>query len=330
VTTTTTIAAMLAAVRKDRDDDTPRLALADVLAETDPDEGGDAGWAEFIRLGVEMAKTPETEERSRLLEVREWYDMTIAAREKLEQNGGRFRVTDPANQMGTLFYTAPNPAWQELCRLCNTLRAAHEARWRRGPACERCGGKGKIRVRLSSNRHWTRTDPARRRQNHASCPDCAGTGWTGPLGDREPGGDARYGGQAGGASRWRVPATFRRGFIAAVSTPLADVFQGDTVTPWAVRVARWPQVCLEEWGLTDREPHDWTREDGGREYVWTVRTENQIPVPGDIPHRAFHKLEGGRFNSDRWACRFPAPDVAQHALAKAVAQVVNEAARERG
>jgi uncharacterized protein (TIGR02996 family) len=311
VTLTTTIAAMLAAVKAAPDDDTPRLALADLLADTEPDEGGDADWAELIRVQCELARGIECVEKAAGLDsCDEWNSKRPPYRMMLWCKGCSKRIGLSGRE--------------------HALLAEHEDRWRRGPACERCGGKGKIRVRLSSNRHWTRTDPARRRQNHASCPDCAGTGWTGPLGDREPGGDARYGGQAGGASRWRVPATFRRGFIAAVSTPLADVFQGDTVTPWAVRVARWPQVCLEEWGLTDREPHDWTREDGGREYVWTVRTENQIPVPGDIPHRAFHKLEGGRFNSDRWACRFPAPDVAQHALAKAVAQVVNEAARERG
>jgi uncharacterized protein (TIGR02996 family) len=279
VTTTTTIAAMLRAVRKDRDDDTPRLILADALDETDPSEGGDADWAALIRTQVERGRC----ENCAILPA----------------------TTTPAFDCGHDHLRARERA----------LLAAHEARWRRGPACGRCGGKGKIRVRLSSNRHWTRTDPTRRRQNHAPCPDCAGSGWTGPLGDREPGGDARYGGQAGGASRWRVPATFRRGFIHRISTPLADVFAGDTVTEWALAVARWPQVCLEEWGLTDVEFVEREMSSGTRYYPfassripWSVRDEVILTPDG------FY----GRTT----------PDAARLALAKAVAAVVNEAAHD--
>jgi uncharacterized protein (TIGR02996 family) len=278
VTTTTTIAAMLRAVRKDRDDDTPRLILADALDETDPSEGGDADWAALIRTQVERGRC----ENCAILPA----------------------TTTPAFDCGHDHLRARERA----------LLAAHEARWRRGPACGRCGGKGKIRVRLSSNRHWTRTDPTRRRQNHAPCPDCAGSGWTGPLGDREPGGDARYGGQAGGASRWRVPATFRRGFIHRISTPLADVFQGDDVTEWAKRVARWPCVCLEEWGLTDEGVVVDCGIDGG---CWHPNPT----MVSEAVESAWHDCWMGR-ESDRTA------DAARHALAVAVAATVNEAAHD--
>jgi uncharacterized protein (TIGR02996 family) len=268
VTLTTTIAAILRAVREQPDDDLPRLALADVLAETDPDEGGDADWAEFIRVGVELARTPAV-----------WPE-------------GKWVGFIKRNDLA--------------CR-SDALRAAHEARWRRGPACGRCGGKGKgkIRVRLSSNRHWTRTDPTRRRQNHASCPDCRGSGWTGPLG--------RHGftdrGRAGSSPlKWVHSADFRRGFIHRVSTPLADVFAGNDVTDWAVRVARWPQVCLEEWGLTDRKP--WQHPDG----KWFLPT---IDMPtGVLSTPGYH-----------WS-HFDTPDAARLALARSVAQVVNEAAHD--
>jgi uncharacterized protein (TIGR02996 family) len=278
VTLTTTIAAMLAAVRESPDDDTPRLALADVLAETDPDEGGDAGWAEFLRVQVELARWKRDD-----------------ARVSLSPSG----ITRHA----------------ELRRRSDALLAANEARWRRGPACERCGGKGKIRVRLSSNRHWTRTDPARRRQNHASCPDCAGTGWTGPLGARD---NVRFSSQHPPDEDWSVPAEFRRGFIHRISTPLADVFDGNDVTEWAVRVARWPQVCLEEWGVTD---------DG---LVWQTSYENP-PMwywnPRRIPQSVWDILDP---QADAASAGFPfdTEAAARLALAKAVAAVVNEAAHD--
>jgi uncharacterized protein (TIGR02996 family) len=278
VTTTATIAAMLRAVRAEPEDDTLRLALADALAEADPDEGGDADWAEFLRVQVELARWKRDD-----------------ARVSLSPSG----ITRHA----------------ELRRRSDALLAANEARWRRGPACERCGGKGKIRVRLSSNRHWTRTDPARRRQNHASCPDCAGTGWTGPLGARD---NVRFSSQHPPDEDWSVPAEFRRGFIHRISTPLADVFDGNDVTEWAVRVARWPQVCLEEWGVTD---------DG---LVWQTSYENP-PMwywnPRRIPQSVWDILDP---QADAASAGFPfdTEAAARLALAKAVAAVVNEAAHD--
>jgi uncharacterized protein (TIGR02996 family) len=278
VTLTTTIAAMLAAVRESPDDDTPRLALADALDETDPDEGGDAGWAEFLRVQVELARTP------------------------------------PCGHL-------PGAVWCTRCledspqvvlrRKAAELRTAHEARWRRGPACERCGGSARVFTddEAAMQHYEGATGNLRPYLLDINCPACHGSGWTGPLGDREPGGDARYGGQAGGASRWRVPATFRRGFIHRISTPLADVFAGDDVTEWAKRVARWPCVCLEEWAC----PWD----DGN---VVRHRRGHWLILWSTLP------LSLGRWLREHKDDRHDTEAAARHAIAVAVAAVVNEAA----
>jgi uncharacterized protein (TIGR02996 family) len=300
VTVTTTIAAMLAAVRESPEsmaDDTLRLVLADALQDTDPDEGGDADWAEFIRAGVEFERGCETCE----------YGDYLAWRKKPTR----------------------------LCPWCvretkrlDALLDAHEARWRRGPACERCAWSG----RVNSDKPFRYTEP---------CPDCRGSGWTGPLGEL-----GERGLSIGNiAPPWRVPAEFRRGFIHRVETPLADVFQGDTVTPWAVRVARWPQVCLEEWGVTDREPefgpslrnvndviYSWY---GCKEWPPPYREIDSDDVPLIVVANMIASGDAAAVLCDDdggWAEFEPGttPDAARHALARAVAAVVNEAARERG
>jgi uncharacterized protein (TIGR02996 family) len=285
VTLTTTITAMLAAVKRSPEsmaDDTLRLALADVLDETHPDEGGDGAWAELIRVQVDLARWKRDD-----------------ARVSLSPSG----ITRHA----------------ELRRRSDALRAANEDRWRRGPACGRCGDAGYRRA--IDGEHVGRP----------YCPDCAGSGWAGPLGAREPCGDARYGGQAGGASRWRVPADFRRGFIHKVSTPLADVFDGDTVTEWAVRVAQWPCVALEEWGLTDKEPGQgdlprvfWQRQSVNHS-LWAEHYVARRSY--SVPDVVFDELPGVEDMVSRIKA-FDTPAAARHALARAVAATVNEAAHD--
>jgi uncharacterized protein (TIGR02996 family) len=280
--TTTTIAAMLRAVRESPEsmaDDTLRLALADVLDETDPSEGGDPAWAEFLRVQVELVKVPDFHPYG-----------------SNEQRANNSRLSRAEKVLA-----------RSLRSRERALRAEHEARWRRGPACGRCGDAGYRRA--IDGEHVGRP----------YCPDCAGTGHAGPLGDREPGGDARYGGQAGGASRWRVPVEFRRGFIARISTPLADVFAGDDVTPWAVRVARWPRVCLEEWGLTD-EGLLW--EDEMRKWWWRAEL---IGSGRPIPNPVWRVLDQW-VNSDGLKYPFDTEVAARLALARAVAKVAREAA----
>jgi uncharacterized protein (TIGR02996 family) len=193
------------------------------------------------------------------------------------------------------------------------LLRSHEARWRRGPACERCAWSG----RVNSDKPFRYTEP---------CPACAGTGWTGPLGEKVlPDGHMM-------PRAWRVPAEFRRGFIAAVSTPLADVFAGDDVTEWAVRVARWPCVALEEWGLTDREPALLT----AAQYPWLWQWHPDRDDAHRLPRKvilAMYALKMHRDYLHTAAFRttnlyFDTPDAARLALARSVAQVVNEAAHD--
>jgi uncharacterized protein (TIGR02996 family) len=310
VTVTTTIAAMLAAVRDSSEamaDDTPRLALADALEETDPSEGGDADWAELIRVQCEVERLrrrrgelhgPEGVERIRSL-----------------PNGHDDRYKDSL-------------LCGEICDLLRrerALRAEHEARWRRGPACERCGGDGFL-CAGSGRQGCTHPDH--------QCPDCAGTGCTGPLGETEVVDSYHDEWERHG---WRVPVEFRRGFIARVETPLADVFDGDDVTEWAVRVARWPCVCLEELGLTDREPWESVGSSAGPNAGkptidwWAGHEPDQDnPDRSLIPPTVLAKIisqnpEWHHANSGDWI-ECPTEAAARLALARAVAKVAREAA----
>jgi uncharacterized protein (TIGR02996 family) len=270
VTLTTTIAAMLAAIKAAPDDGTLRLALADALEETDPSEGGDAAWAELIRAQVEMGRhVAEVREG-----VRYYNNWPLSAEVKAVER-------------------------REL-----DLLAEHEDRWRRGPACGRCGGKGNLYLSHKS-----------RKPTFPTCQACHGTGWAGPLGATSLQCEWSGSERVKSPIPWAVPIEWRRGFIAKISTPLADVFAGDTVTEWAARVARWPCVALEEWGLTDVEFVEREMSSGTRYYPfassripWSVRDEVILTPDG------FY----GRTT----------PDAARLALAKAVAAVVNEAAHD--
>jgi uncharacterized protein (TIGR02996 family) len=293
-TTTTTLAAMLRAVKAAPDDDTPRLILADALDETDPSEGGDAAWAELIRVQCELANHA--------------HYLSIVADD--------YDVTDGVNEL-----------WQQafdLIARSDALLTEHEARWRRGPACKWCWGKGRRAMSAS---------PAGLR---AGCPTCRGTGWTGPLGERD---SVRFSSVHPPDEDWRHPAEFRRGFIHRVETSIADVLTGDDVTEWAVRVARWPCVCLEEWGLTDREPWELVGSSAGPNagkptFDWWADHEPDQDNPDRslIPPTVLAKIisqnpEWHHANSGDWI-ECPTEAAARLALARAVAQVVREAAHD--
>jgi uncharacterized protein (TIGR02996 family) len=308
VTVTTTIAAMLAAVKAAPDDDTPRLALADVLAETDPGEGGDAAWAEFIRVQCELARTDKKRWYRKLFPRESWDDL----RPELQATM-RFDPPEAGKSIGVLHYQGLCDKWKTLRARSDALLTQHEARWRRGPKCKWCEGKGRLQVVV----------PEMRIDRDQTCDPCHGTGHAGPLGEKVlPDGHMM-------PRAWRVPADFRRGFIARVSTPLADVFAGDDVTDWAVRVARWPQVCLEEWGLTDREPH----ESAGSVWEWyeeLTGDEDEPSEPDDTPRAVWLAMANA---NPEWArsngfLECHTPDAARLALAKAVAATVNEAAHD--
>jgi uncharacterized protein (TIGR02996 family) len=296
VTLTTTIAAMLRAVRESPDDDTLRLALADALADTDASEGGDADWAEFIRAQVWLGRPI-------------FRDASCVVCGASTVRGNTSTCGLPCSQCAD--------RWDELRHRSDALLDAHQSRWRRGPACERCAWSG----RVNSDKPFRYTEP---------CPDCRGSGWTGPLGER--GGRTYIDGRPVEADKdWLHPAEFRRGFIHKVSTPLADVFRGDDVTEWAKRVARWPCVCLEEWGLTDREPANRTAING--KWYWfrldPLRDEFDIILGfsnARLPDVIFDELAGGQ--KDTTGLPFDTEAAARLALAKAVAAVVNEAAHD--
>jgi uncharacterized protein (TIGR02996 family) len=313
VITTTTIAAMLAAVKAAPDDDTLRLALADCLEEN----AGAVCWncKGKGKVSVEFSRVPPThadvecgicsgsgvgEESNGFAE---WAELI---RVQCELARG-----EPCESVGKWAKCNKVPECRNcaLRRRSDALRAEHEARWRRGPACGLCADPKATLTWSESNMRYE--------QLPGLCPDCRGSGWTGPLGERD---SVRFSSVHPPDEDWRHPADFRRGFIHRVETPLADVFAGDDVTPWAVRVARWPCVCLEEWGLTDEG------------LVWQTSYENP-PMwywnPRRIPQSVWDILDS---QADAASAGFPfdTEAAARLALAVAVAAVVNEAARERG
>jgi uncharacterized protein (TIGR02996 family) len=317
VTVTTTITAMLRAVRESPEsmaDDTLRLALADCLEEN----AGAVCWncKGKGKVSVEFSRVPPThadvecgicsgsgvgEESNGFAE---WAELI---RVQCELARG-----EPCESVGKWAKCNKVPECRNcaLRRRSDALLAEHEARWRRGPACERCGGKAGIAWSESNMRYerlpWL-------------CPACHGSGWTGPLGEKVlPDGHMM-------PRAWRVPADFRRGFIHRIQTPIADVFTpaGD-VTDWAKRVAAWPCVALEEWGLTDRDPHEaggkWTFwHDGGDPVLDTMR--EGIPAEQIIPSWLWFEmgLPWGWHDTEA---------AARSALARATARVVREAAHD--
>ena len=93
--------ALLRSILERPDDDVRRLVMADWL-----EENGESERAEFIRVQLEIASTPLTVERRKLLSKYEWEDMRPEV-----QRGKSFVLNDPqSTSVGVLTYPDPNPA----------------------------------------------------------------------------------------------------------------------------------------------------------------------------------------------------------------------------
>jgi uncharacterized protein (TIGR02996 family) len=107
------------------------------------------------------------------------------------------------------------------------LLAANETRWRRGPKCSKCGGSGKI----GPNRPPTSI--------YYSCRTCRGSGWTGTLSEQVTTTDPSQSSSVSRRiTRWRHEGEWSRGFPHTVHCNLADCFDGERVTAWAIDVVR--------------------------------------------------------------------------------------------
>lgn len=140
-----------------------------------------------------------------------------------------------------------------------------------------------------------------------------------------------------------IEATFSRGFVESVACDLAtflgvrcrrctDGLVGPVndrepcpECPDAHPGYRTPGIApalfrsqpVERVTLTDRRPNGWAAEYGSSEWVWTVKSDEQIETPGDIPRELFNLLQGGRKNRDNWACRYPTREAALSAFSSA-------------
>ncbi len=102
-------AALLDTIRDRPDDDTPRLVYADFVEERGG--SGDAEFAEFIRVGCELAKTSETKTFNQLIHQVEWH-----SRKSSEWGrNARFVLSNPADRIGVMLYDDANPEHQTLC-----------------------------------------------------------------------------------------------------------------------------------------------------------------------------------------------------------------------
>lgn len=169
---------------------------------------------------------------------------------------------------------------------------------RRGPVCERCGGNGQ-------KDGWLQ-DPDRPNAEKWKCPTCRGTGHTGTLGER----DSWYRqSDPPHEPEWLIPATWSRGFVAGITCPLAWWMQhGRDV------VREWPVTEVE---CSDKQPREWTGENGERDWVWVVKSESQIETPMDIPRSIFAHLKGGTPNRGNWVMRYHTEAAARASLSAA-------------
>lgn len=92
-------AAWLASIKEMPDDDNRRLFAADFL-----EERGEGERAEFIRVQVELAKTPELVWRNKLLHKAEWQSI----RPRAEPWGERFELAAPSDAIGVYHYRETN------------------------------------------------------------------------------------------------------------------------------------------------------------------------------------------------------------------------------
>lgn len=200
MTTTSNLAALSAAIARDPLDTTVQLVYADCL-----EESGDEWRAALVRVG---ARGDAADYEA----VEEW------VRENVEGYGMRWsdwiktslrleRIQSPDYKPGLGFDKRQVVEWGKGVDL-PALQRGVETHIRRGPKCERCGGK--------------RTHEGFRKQGgHITCTTCSGRGYCGTLGERygnrvNPNGPPEE-------DRWRNPVEFKHGLPHAVTATLAEV-----------------------------------------------------------------------------------------------------------
>lgn len=233
-TLTTTAATLYAAICRDPEDDTLRLAFADAL-----DDAGDHDRAEFVRMGVELANRPPLPEievhltqfpntllcvglankhqdlvLGKMVTFRHqerddsWYKSEPVRVAKIADfDSGRFEVT---------FAKVDDPLRAREAQLL----AAHGDGWRRGEVCPECNGifcRTLVEADGTGRRVWL------------DCPKCRGTGYTSPLYGRVLRVDTS-------GVHW--DGQFRRGLIAQYSATHSEVFDATGPSEWACDVAR--------------------------------------------------------------------------------------------
>ena len=217
-----THAALLAAVIAEPDDDTPRLAMADLLREE-----GDSDRAEFIEVQVELARLePKPREiyyidgAGKRMEgigvglshhgdghyIASSLERGLSA-ESFQPNERVDIYADVAGKKGARWmrgmkfvrhrednhtiifrkdeHSKPWPG-KELAARSDVLLTANEAKWRRGEPCGECERTGRVRVDPTDEmrRHFEDAGRLTPYMVDVPCPVCRGSGWTGPLSER--------------------------------------------------------------------------------------------------------------------------------------------------
>jgi uncharacterized protein (TIGR02996 family) len=317
--------ALLAAIRANPDEDTPRLMFADVLEESDPAR------AELIRVQCELAKfaceSPSVG--------------AVIAGKPAPCFMCRHR-----NKKDCLPWCASCCGREDRMNRESTLLTANADRWRKGPVCEKCGGSGEVGKQVSRSV----------RQVDAKCPDCFGTGDAGGLMRKftyEYGGDGPEGPYI---KHEPVRITYHRGMKRALCRA-ADVWEkccglcegrgwdlhpksrcmrcdGDgktreqyestwRPTAWARAVCTHHPDVVELW-VRDREPSDY-RGTGDR-LCGFWRGESTAIIP-KLPEPVWDEVATDPHVYQRngnWI-DFSTPDAARLALARAVVRWVHAA-----
>lgn len=212
-----TVSALRASICAAPEDDTLRLVYADAL-----DEAGDGEWAEFVRVGVELARVPPFHFPSEC-------DLPITH--------PRYGQCEKCKRW--------SEKMESLSRRSDALLRSLEPRLRRGRQCERCLTGKKLRQGF---------DPRHPEEHIYNCPICSGRGWLGVLGERKDSLLVR----AGYQGDWLIPATFSRGLVSGITCTMEWWMRNGerVVKEWPVTEARLNDVPITECG-----PNHWIVDD---------------------------------------------------------------------
>lgn len=298
--------AFLAAIRAKPDCDLVRLVAADFV-----EEYGDAERAEFIRVQVELAKTPELVWRNKLIHRAEW---DAISRDRTPW-GERFVLASPTDSIGVYHYRETNEGYSLLARRQEELWDSNKCRWwgerefihYLGSEIEDAEGQFPESPKTFASRGFvTRVSGPLVKLIGEECGRCGGSG----MSDRE------YHGVTD--SDGGCPACSGTGQTTGVLREL---------------VRREPVMEV----VTDREPwsselessdddYSWWRED-----EWRDRTVVQRNSVGNLPDKIFDTI-GEMFPEARlnWGYRsnehlnFPTREAANAALSAAILEHVQE------